>query len=228
MKNYIPTKRKFTSYEPGFFNKTGIENGTVYSIYTAPDSVVWVGLNGSLIKMDPKSNLLKRFTPLPFNKIVENRLQIIVPGDKNELYIAARNCLYIFDIETEKFEMIPYPDIWGGQGKTESKEMIRDSSGSIWIGVNPGLIQVDPESKTAKTIFELANTEQFLGGITDAIIEDRDGYIWIGTEFGLNRYDPRNRYHRENHTQSIEEGRPCRTPHHSTHAGSPWKFVDRL
>ena len=161
MKNYIPTRRKFTSYESDFFNKTGIKNGTVYSIYTAPDSVVWVGLNESLIKMDPKSDLLKHFTPHPFNKYVENRLQAIVPGEKNKLFIAARNCLYIFDTNTEKFDMIPYPDIYGFQGKPDSKVMIQDSNGTIWIGVSPGLIQVDPVSKTAKMVYGWANTESF-------------------------------------------------------------------
>ncbi len=191
LKTYFPTKRKFKSFNPEFFQSLGFDDVNIHAVYEAEDGKIWAGINGSLVLIDPETGEMNRYNPPPVNLWVSNRLQCIQKGKNGELLIAARNGLYIFNIEHESFEVILYPPAYGNlYDRIESNVMMQAKNGILWIGTSPGCIRVDLSDKSASLFYGYVGSDQFCGGDTHGIFEDRHGYIWFGTIFGLTRYNP--------------------------------------
>ncbi|MCI0693874.1 ATP-binding protein [candidate division KSB1 bacterium] len=76
----------------------------------------------------------------------------------------------------------------------------KGQNGTIWIGVDPGLIRWDAGTKefTYYGIFERnPGPEPHWWEAARLMLEDRAGIVWIGTTWGLARFDPATRSYSE-------------------------------
>jgi signal transduction histidine kinase/DNA-binding response OmpR family regulator/streptogramin lyase len=195
---YMQWKRKFTLYNPAFFEQITGKPEEVHSVYEAEDGIIWIGLKNRLLKYNPMTLESRIYTFLDMRNAMtstlmerNNPLKVIEPGEDGELLVSGDNFLFEFNINEERFDLIGFPEEqWYKFGYlVESNHLFRDRNGLCWIGVGPGCIQADLQEGKARYLYGLRH-EQFLGGATIYVGEDQLGKIWMGTWQGLNRFEP--------------------------------------
>ena len=120
-----------------------------------------------------------------------NVIRHLLPDNNDKLYCSGYTGLYIFDMKKEVFSTIPYPFTLANPDQIIWPYcMIQDRRGLIWIGANPGCIQIDIDKKISEFIWEEVDTVPYNTGVTFSNIEDTKGNLWFGTEFGVNYFNP--------------------------------------
>jgi ligand-binding sensor domain-containing protein len=76
----------------------------------------------------------------------------------------------------------------------EVNALLRDRSGSIWVGTTKGLSRYDPATDSFQNfLFDASNptgSRSLAGRCVYNLLEDRDGSLWVATNGGLSRLDP--------------------------------------
>ncbi|MEG1423258.1 MAG: two-component regulator propeller domain-containing protein [Peptostreptococcaceae bacterium] len=178
------------------------EEGTLSSqlIYTlAEDGYgnIWVATKLGLNKIDIKNKKIEYFTSgKDKNSISEDNVYGLKYDNKGYMWAGTfKEGLNKIDIQTGQVKVYKNnPNDKHSLGGNFIKDILRDSSGNLWVGTNGGLSRYNDETDDFTSwnnkIYDkasLVEDEIF------TIIEDTSGMIWLGTYAGISIFNPNNK-----------------------------------
>jgi signal transduction histidine kinase/streptogramin lyase len=149
--------------------------------------VLWVGITGSLLRIDPRSGDYAFFHPsgsgLHFDPVA------IAEDSQGNLWVGTvTEGLYRFNRSTGKFQnYVHRPDDPSSLSANTIIRIFVDRAGRIWLATGNGLDRFDPSTghfATYKRDLQ-SRTENYFD-----IDEDRNGGLWLGGTSGLQHFDP--------------------------------------
>lgn len=177
----------FQVYKFQYDNPNSLSDSYVLSLYEEPSGVMWIGTQGGgLNKLVPDTGKVTRFLIDP--QILSspgNIINVIHEDAAGILWIGTKGAgLKIFDREKETFTPFPF-------NKTEAHRpgpkiincMGEDRSGTLRIGAQNGLYQLDREKNKIESI-------PFPQKRILSLYEDRTGQFWVGTDKGFYQFEP--------------------------------------
>ncbi len=169
----------------------------VECIYVDRTGGVWIGTYGDGINY--YSPVSKNFKSLRINDIaaeldVADQVNSILVDGK-DWWIGTERGLVRYDSESGGYTEYKYdPEDDSSLGANAVYQVIKDSSGTIWIGSwSGGLNRYVPETDSfVRYLHDSEDPSSISNNNVFCIFEDRDGAFWIGTVGGgLNRFDPK-------------------------------------
>ncbi|MEO5582848.1 MAG: two-component regulator propeller domain-containing protein [Saprospiraceae bacterium] len=163
----------------------------IYSIYSDPNGILWLGTRTGLFCFDPVKN--KLWLPYPEDSLIPRGVHQIVEDPKGKMWFAT-NLNGIYCLDKKKSTWIHYSYQPGNPNSLPDNRifcMIQDHAGKIWIGTqNKGLCSLHPESGKMVTYEHKKNDMSSLpdNNVYD-IYEDASYNLWIATENGLASLD---------------------------------------
>jgi ligand-binding sensor domain-containing protein/signal transduction histidine kinase len=147
----------------------GLPEGTVQALTETQDGYLWIGTTGGLTRFDGAHFVLYGSNTLPAP--VVNSIFCLFPSRDGSLWIGTEGggLLHLRENSVKTYS-VP-------QGLTDGfvRSVLEDSQGTVWVGTDNGLFQVDGDHvkriEVAEGMGSLAVHE---------IAEDREGRIWVG------------------------------------------------
>jgi signal transduction histidine kinase/ligand-binding sensor domain-containing protein len=198
----------------------------VNAIYEDRERVLWVGITGSLLRIDPKSGEYAFYRPsgsrLHFDPIA------ITEDRRGSLWVGTvTQGLYRFNRSTGKFQNYVHdPDDPSSLSANTIICIFVDRAGRIWLATGNGLDRFDPSTGHFATYKRdvQSRTENYFD-----IDEDRNGGLWLGGTSGLQHFDPMTGKfvgyeHKLDDSHSLSDNRV--TSVHVDHAGTVWAATE--
>ena len=178
------------------FNKdSDLSSQFIRSLAEDENQNIWVATNNGIDKIDIKNNknIISFKTGHGKFDISENDIYVVRYDPKGYIWAGAlKEGLNRIDINTNEVKQYKNDD------RDEKslpgnyvKDILRDSSGNLWVGTDNGLAKYNEQTENFATyknkIYDktsLVNDEVF------SIQEDESGLIWIGTYAGISMFDP--------------------------------------
>lgn len=180
-----------------------LSNNFIYTLYQAPDGVIWIGTNGGgLDAFDPATEQFTHYRNDPnVTTTLSNDVVRAIRGDKKgKLWVGTDEGLNEFDPATGKFRRFFHNqnDLYSISGDA-IYDIIEDASGNIWAGVyESGLSMFD--RATSRFYNYGLSEEDFSRLYPPVLTEDLNrraqclqvrsllpagpGHIWVGTNGG--------------------------------------------
>ncbi|CAM2069482.1 Histidine kinase domain-containing protein [Sulfidibacter corallicola] len=111
------------------------------------------------------------------------------------LWVGTRAGLERYDLATDSFERLTYPDADQlGRRQMAVIEIFEAGDGTIWLGTDgAGAARYNPGTGDFQRFrHDLRDPSSINADVVNAIHEDNEGTLWFGTNSGLNRYNPQN------------------------------------
>jgi diguanylate cyclase (GGDEF)-like protein len=159
----------------------------------APDGTVWIGTDGGLARLDPRTNRWRAYRedPASPSSLPANRVQSLLIDSQGRLWVGGVRGLAWFDAATETFASYHHDDAEARSLPDDNiVSLFEDRGGGLWIGTKTGgLAKWNP--RTWSFGHTRASADE---GYTDRNItsfaEDRQGRLWVGTfGSGINLVD---------------------------------------
>ena len=178
------------------FNKdSDLSSQFIRSLAEDENQNIWVATNNGIDKIDIKNNknIISFKTGDGKFDISENDIYVVRYDPKGYIWAGAlKEGLNRIDINTNEVKQYKndYRDEKSLPGNYV-KDILRDSSGNLWVGTDNGLAKYNEQTENFATyknkIYDktsLVNDEVF------SIQEDESGLIWVGTYAGISMFDP--------------------------------------
>lgn len=155
-----------------FFKQINVDAGLSHNLVfcTMQDEYgfIWFGTKDGLNRYDGYK--MKKFRNLPGDKtsLGNNDVRALLCRSKNEIWVATRKGLFIFDVLKEQFREIE-------RFKNSFVSSILKEGKSVWVISNHDLYRISPNDTTK---FQLPE------GTISSICKLDNGHIWIGTTTG--------------------------------------------
>lgn len=180
-------------------NPQSISGNHIKSILESRDGTIWLGTTAGLSKLvarEKDSLLFKNFYLNKTNTKYDEPIvyQDIIQGytDKQLLIGTNANGVLKFDIATE--ELTPF--FSRKEQKSiykDVRELMIDSSGSLWVGTYFGLNIVTKDRKISKLLHEPTEPNSLSKNSIKCFYTDKKGSVWVGTYYGgINIWDNSN------------------------------------
>ena len=154
-------------------------------------TIVWIGTQEGLIKMDLRTKGIKRFKYQQgnLNSVSHNKVYCIHPGEDNILWLATYGGgINKFDTVKETFKYYTTKD---GLLNNVVYSVLRDEEGMVWISSNNGLSKFNPKTETFRNYGEDdgVQSHEFNQG---AFYLGATGRMYFGGNNGFNAFFPDN------------------------------------
>lgn len=178
------------------FNKdSDLSSQFIRSLAEDENQNIWVATNNGIDKIDIKNNknIISFKTGHGKFDISENDIYVVRYDPKGYIWAGAlKEGLNRIDINTNEVKQYKNDDRdEKSLPGNHVKDILRDSSGNLWVGTDNGLAKYNEQTENFATyknkIYDktsLVNDEVF------SIQEDESGLIWIGTYAGISMFDP--------------------------------------
>lgn len=179
---YNPQKNDFFEYK---LYPDGNLGNNIFNIYKICDdgANLWTGSSEGLVKFNKNSKVFTKYKINTSNSTT-NHIYTVFCSNKNQIWAATSDKLYVFNTKTEKFKLI--------KSKTKFNQIQSvyvSNFNSIKVGTLDGFY-----IKTSNTDFYKVNLEDYIydeiniGNISH-ILEDHSGITWISTDYGVFKID---------------------------------------
>ncbi|MBN1596684.1 MAG: response regulator [Bacteroidales bacterium] len=140
---FDPVKEIFTNYSHNENDTNSLSHDQINTLLVAKDSVIWIGTNSGLNRLDQKTGIFKKYymqDGLPNNSIAG-----LVEDRHNNLWISTNDGISKFNVKTKTFRNYALSDGLQGKGfiRLSSYET---SNGEILFGGTDGFNVFDPDS----------------------------------------------------------------------------------
>ena len=178
------------------FNKdSDLSSQFIRSLAEDENQNIWVATNNGIDKIDIKNNknIISFKTGHGKFDISENDIYVVRYDPKGYIWAGAlKEGLNRIDINTNEVKQYKNDDRdEKSLPGNHVKDILRDSSGNLWVGTDNGLAKYNEQTENFATyknkIYDktsLVNDEVF------SIQEDESGLIWVGTYAGISMFDP--------------------------------------
>lgn len=178
------------------FNKdSDLSSQFIRSLAEDENQNIWVATNNGIDKIDIKNNknIISFKTGHGKFDISENDIYVVRYDPKGYIWAGAlKEGLNRIDINTNEVKQYKNDDRdEKSLPGNNVKDILRDSSGNLWVGTDNGLAKYNEQTENFATyknkIYDktsLVNDEVF------SIQEDESGLIWVGTYAGISMFDP--------------------------------------
>ena len=178
------------------FNKdSDLSSQFIRSLAEDENQNIWVATNNGIDKIDIKNNknIISFKTRHGKFDISENDIYVVRYDPKGYIWAGAlKEGLNRIDINTNEVKQYKNDDRdEKSLPGNNVKDILRDSSGNLWVGTDNGLAKYNEQTENFATyknkIYDktsLVNDEVF------SIQEDESGLIWVGTYAGISMFDP--------------------------------------
>lgn len=193
--NYLNTYKS-----PGLSNN--LRNIKVTSIYYK-DGILWYGLDiFGLVRLDLQTKEMRMLTPV--GNTSTSYIHSIQPYTDREFLVGAENGLYLFDIQSGKYESVSGNDIAGSPNDQFINDIYTDREGGIWFSTKYGGVNYLAKTSTPFNHYHPVYQQDVkIGKIIRSFYEDSKGNIWITSEDeGVTIYNPHNNTFTPFHTVS--------------------------
>ncbi|QTD50478.1 two-component regulator propeller domain-containing protein [Sulfidibacter corallicola] len=149
---------------------------------------LWVGVYGSLIKVDPITHDIEPYRPTPEEVRHVGTIDVlfIVPAEDDTLWLGTNRGVYRTNPENRILEAVPMGP--AGEEQVRPNEMfcsLKDRDGTIWFGSDVGLHRVDPKTGSASSFTNrMADKRSLSHNSVTHLFRDRKENLWIGTQGG--------------------------------------------
>lgn len=190
--NLKTKKTKFYCNNPK--DEQSLPGNNVRSIYIDYMKNIWIGTNLGLALFDEYSGKFRVFKPNEHNPAspAGNNIHQIMGMDNKTLWIASDiGGISVLDLNryhhpyTEKLSFQQITKENSGLSSNNTRRIIQDSFGNVWIGNFSSGIDFIP--KSTSDFHTLGNLKQPLNN-TFGIFCDRQGYLWIGQDNTICKY----------------------------------------
>ncbi len=194
--NYYNEKKDSLFIIRNNHNSDRLTGNTIRTIYEDETGFLWIGTRNGLNKYNPANNSNKFYKFHPDDITGGNDIRYIY-SDGSELLLLATNGggLISFNKKTEEFHINNGDSDKTGTLKSNTiRSIIRDDSGTLWIGTLNGLFLHNERDGKFHHYKHNPNDPGTLNAHSvRAIFEDRDGNIWLGLYYGgINFYNQEN------------------------------------
>lgn len=205
--NLRTRKAKFYNHNPK--DEQSLPGNNVRSICIDHMKNIWVGTNLGLALFDEASGKFRTFKPEKqnFHTPAGNNIYQIMEMDNHTLWIASDiGGISILDLNryqhpyTEELSFQQITKENSGLSSNNTRRIIQDSFGNVWIGNFSSGIDFIPQSTSA--FHTLGNLQQPLKN-TFGIFCDRQGYLWIGQDNIICQYQNGQTIHRWDFSQYL-------------------------
>ncbi len=180
---YNNKEQKFTH----FFQNNTVHSENIWSIETASDNKVWLGLLGMGVDIYlPHLNTFKNVGPYSQEKIkipYPNIMAIMEDSDGDIWFGSEGEGIYIYDKQLKKvmiFLQNQYNDLLR---RLVIKAFYQDNAENIWIGTEgSGLFKYNKNTKSLKHFTTL---DELPSMIVSGILQDKNNNMWFATYDGL-------------------------------------------
>lgn len=200
---YNPVNLNFTNIGEQMGNNPGLTNPVVSSVVVTANDELWIGTEGGGLNLVNRTtgkheshNLLRHDFMAS-----ENIIKSLSMDVKGNLWVAAFDGLYYFDLHKKQFTEQRLKMVSGFKGRVQVYAVLADSS-AVWVGTNgAGLVYYNPVSKMERVFtYSVRNPNSIIGNYVSAIVKNKDGNLWIATLQGLCYFDvQRNEFKRYVH-----------------------------
>ena len=173
------------------FNKdSDLSSQFIRSLAEDENQNIWVATNNGIDKIDIKNNknIISFKTGDGKFDISENDIYVVRYDPKGYIWAGAlKEGLNRIDINTNEVKQYKNDDRdEKSLPGNHVKDILRDSSGNLWVGTDNGLAKYNEQTENFATYDKtsLVNDEVF------SIQEDESGLIWVGTYAGISMFDP--------------------------------------
>ena len=154
------------------------------------ESLLWVGTDDGLVRLDPSSGRTEVFRNDPGRpgSLIHNRVTSLLKDENQDLWIGTHNGLDLYDRRAGQF--IHFKNDFSEDTSLSDNDVLclaRDRNGGIWVGtLGGGVNRLDRVSAPFQHLRDKSNapnrrSRNQIWGIT----EDENGTLWIGTAAGL-------------------------------------------
>ncbi len=170
------------NFENFTYQRGGLVDPLVTSIYEDHRGILWIGSMGGLNRIDRRTgkNLV------PQGSGVRNEILSILE-DRSDVLFAGTFHGGLERIDADSGQMSPY--VPGGHSNTSKDPITRlifDHAGDLWAAAYGGIGHLDPRTDNFVTF--KPEHEDSMG--YQAIAEDTNGTLWAGAQTGLHHFDP--------------------------------------
>jgi len=203
-------KSQKPSYIENFSIEDGLSQNSIICLYQSSDGLLWVGTQDGLNLFDGYNFSIYRYNPTNPNSIPNNYINDITEDDKNNILIATREGISIWNRTSNTFTNLKHnPEDKNSLSNNDVLQILY-FGGFIWALSDDAL-----DKYVGNGIFEHyyfykdSTTTRYSYNNLD-IINDEKGNIWCATKDGTNIFNPKeNQFYRihENGDNSLSNNR---------------------
>ncbi len=196
----------FYTYIHNSEDKTSLSNGWVTSIFEDHYGNLWIGTMDGLNKFNTKYDNFKQFR-YPKENFGNKEFEIndIVQIDSSSLWLSTSDGVYSFNIFDETFtNIIDENDDSYSLKDDQTKGLLVDNDGRIWMNSVSNIALFDPINKTFKHFDYPSTIKNSTYNNTSTLFEDSNGLIWLGYKYGLAYFDQQ----KQKFIQYLHKGKP--------------------
>jgi ligand-binding sensor domain-containing protein len=158
-------------------------------VSSMPVGRIWLSVGGGIDIIDPVLGRVAQLIPDPTHPdtaLPKGRVQAIVLGRDDAVYVATQQGLYLTDINARPVKRMELP----GRSPTAGVRALSFDAGILWVGgEQDGLWAVDLRTPANPVVLSHESGAQLGDARITCVDRGRDSSLWVGTRSSLARVD---------------------------------------
>ncbi|MEA3176742.1 MAG: hypothetical protein QOI59_265 [Gammaproteobacteria bacterium] len=175
------------------FGATGRPNGIsgkkVFAVTAMPDGRIWLSVGAGVDIIDPVLGRVAQLIPDPTHPdsaLPKGRVQNIVLGRNDTVYIATQQGMYVTDIHAKPVKRMELP----GRSPVAGVRALSFDAGTLWVGgEQDGLWAVDLSNPAHPLVVSHDAAAQLGDARITTLNRGPDSSLWVGTRSSLAQVD---------------------------------------
>jgi len=165
-------------------NNESLNNNYIHRLIEDKTANVWISTNGAVWKYSEQYDYIKKVN-LPRSYKDELVKSVIYDQNSKLYWLATSNGILTYDQKKNKFDSLTIKNT-RGEIPTKNYELIRDSSGTVWVGSQTGLysIKTSTSGKAYSSSRHIDPGDEYTWESTIDMDFDKDGNIWVLCGYG--------------------------------------------